>query len=140
MKMRKITKIILHCSATREGQDIRAADIRRWHVEGNGWKDIGYHFVIDLDGRIELGRPIAEVGAHCSGHNTESIGVCYIGGLDRNGKPADTRTDKQMESLCLLLHVLHRTFPDATLHGHNEFANKSCPCFDISPLRSILNS
>ena len=135
--MRKISKIILHCSATKEGQDIRAADIRRWHMEGNGWKDIGYHFVIDLDGKIELGRAIGEVGAHCSGQNQESIGVCYVGGLDRDGKPADTRTDRQIESMCLLLHVLHRMWPEATLHGHNEFARKACPCFDVGPLQTI---
>lgn len=167
--MRKITEFIIHCSATREGQDVTAADIRRWHVKGNGWKDIGYHFVIHLDGTIELGRPIAEVGAHCAGHNAESIGICYVGGLKPPSVPprgedgkfakgqmtessckeatpqvtspwggregllvaADTRTPEQKKAMEELLRVLHRMFPEATVHGHREFAKKACPCFDV---------
>ena len=78
--MRKIRKIIIHCSATKEGQDIDAKEIKKWHVEGNGWSDIGYHYVIKLDGTVEEGRPIERSGAHTLNHNHDSIGVCYIGG------------------------------------------------------------
>lgn len=131
--MRPITEIILHCSATVEGRDFSAEDIRRWHVDGRGWSDIGYHFVIRLDGTIELGRPITMAGAHCLGHNLYSIGVCYVGGLDHNLNPKDTRTPEQKAALDELLRVLHRMFPAATVHGHSEFARKACPCFSPRP-------
>lgn len=84
--MRKIKEIIIHCSATREGRDYTVADIDRWHRE-RGFFCIGYHFVIYRDGSIHVGRSVEEVGAHCKGHNTVSIGVCYIGGLSKDGKP-----------------------------------------------------
>lgn len=129
--MRNITEFIIHCSATREGQDFTAADIRRWHVDGNGWSDIGYHFVIRLDGTIELGRPIAQAGAHTLNHNQYSVGICYVGGLDHNMNPKDTRTPEQRAALRELLQVLHRIFPAATVHGHREYAAKACPCFDV---------
>ena len=89
---RQIDEIIVHCSATREGRDFSAADIRRWHVADRHFSDIGYHFVVRIDGSIEAGRPLRRPGAHCRAHNRRSVGVCYIGGLDRNGHPADTRT------------------------------------------------
>ena len=106
--MREITEIIIHCSATKEGMDFRAKDIDAWH-KAKGWAGIGYHFVIDLDGTIEQGRPINQVGAHCYGHNKNSIGVCYIGGLDSRGKPKDTRTEAQKVTMTMLLSlfVLH---------------------------------
>ena len=129
--MRAIDKIIVHCSATKEGKHFSASDIRRWHVEGNGWKDIGYHYVVLLDGRIELGRPLQEAGAHVKGHNANSIGVCYIGGLDGEGNACDTRTNEQDESLEVLMATLLRIFPGAELYGHNEFSNKACPSFDV---------
>lgn len=93
--MRKINQIIVHCSATPEGKNFNANDIDRWHKE-RGFDCIGYHYVIDLDGTIEKGRPIEKVGAHVKGHNSNSIGVCYIGGLASDGKtPKDTRTVEQ---------------------------------------------
>lgn len=128
--MRQISEIIIHCSATRPGQKVDAATIRRWHVDGRGFADIGYHFVIGTDGTVEPGRPVKRIGAHCLGHNAGSIGVCYIGGLDSEGKPADTRTPAQKASLAALLTELKRRFPAATIHGHREFAPKACPCFD----------
>ena len=88
--MRKIDSIIVHCSATKAGQDFTAADIDRWHRE-RGFNGIGYHYVIRLDGRLEKGREIDLAGAHCKGWNERSVGICYIGGLDENGHPADTR-------------------------------------------------
>lgn len=128
--MRRIDEIILHCSATKEGQDFDVTDIDAWHRK-RGFKCVGYHYVITLDGRIQQGRPLEEIGAHVTGHNSHSIGICYIGGLDKNGKAKDTRTPAQRESLCKLLRALHTKFPNAALHGHREYANKACPCFNI---------
>ena len=89
--MRQINEIIIHCSATKEGLNFNANDIDRWHKQ-RGFKRIGYHFVILNDGTIQQGRELASIGAHCTNHNAHSIGICYIGGLDENGKPKDTRT------------------------------------------------
>ena len=135
MITRNIDKIIIHCSATREGESVNALEIDKWHKK-KGWKGIGYHFLIDIDGKIEVGRNIRESGAHTKGENSNSIGVCYVGGVekerDSNGDwvAKDTRTNEQKESILLLLQTLKKMFKDATIHGHNEFANKSCPCFD----------
>ena len=128
--MRKINKIILHCSATKEGKVFTAKDIDTWHKQ-QGYKCIGYHYVILLDGTIQMGRMDAEVGAHVVGQNANSIGVCYIGGLDLSGKAKDTRTAAQRLALKTLVSKLRQQYPNATVHGHNEFAAKACPCFDV---------
>ena len=128
--MRKINKLILHCSATKEGQSFTAKDIDAWHQQ-KGWKGIGYHYVILLDGTVQPGRPESEPGAHTEGLNAGSIGICYIGGLDCNGKPKDTRTTRQKDALKILVSGLLKRYPGSTVHGHNEFANKDCPCFDV---------
>lgn len=129
--MRNIDKIIIHCSATPEGRQTTVEEIRQWHLQ-RGWKDIGYHYVIYLDGTIHKGRPDSVVGAHCSGYNKNSIGVCYIGGVALDGKtPKDTRTEGQKRALIEILRRLKRDYPNATLHGHNEFANKACPSFNV---------
>jgi N-acetylmuramoyl-L-alanine amidase len=86
--------------------------------------------VVDLDGTIEPGRPVEKAGAHCTGHNADSIGVCYIGGCDKKMQPKDTRTDAQKASLLLLLKYLVAKYPGVTIYGHRDFANKSCPSFD----------
>ena len=96
--MRNIDSIIVHCSATKAGQDFTATDIDRWHRE-RGFNGIGYHYVICLDGKLEKGRDVALAGAHCKGWNERSVGICYIGGLDENGRPADTRTNAQKRVL-----------------------------------------
>ena len=129
--MRTITKIILHCSATKEGKNFSAADIDRWHRE-QGYAMIGYHYVILLDGTVEPGRPLELQGAHTYGHNADSIGICYIGGLDQDGCPCDTRTPEQHRAMAELIAKLLQRFPTATVHGHREFANKDCPCFEVS--------
>ena len=130
--MRKIDKIIIHCSATPEGKDFTVQQIREWHVNGNCWRDIGYHFVIYRDGSIHKGRPIEQVGAHTTGHNAHSIGICYIGGCIVDGKtPKDTRTEAQRLALIKLVRELKASYPSATVHGHNEFANKACPSFIV---------
>ena len=129
--MRRVDEIIIHCSATPEGKSYTAGDIRRWHKE-KGWRDIGYHWVIRLDGTIEAGRPEEMEGAHCLGHNAGSIGVCYIGGVADDGRtPKDTRTEAQKASLLALVRQLKARYPGATVHGHNEFARKACPSFDV---------
>lgn len=130
--MRTIDKIIIHCSATPEGRDIKMETIKSWHVKGRGWSDIGYHFIIELDGAIVDGRHITKVGAHTKGHNAHSIGICYVGGIDKDKKAKDTRTPEQQTALVNLLDALKKEFPKATIHGHNEFANKACPSFDVA--------
>ena len=131
--MRQINKIIVHCSATREGQNIPVETIRKWHVDGRGWSDIGYHFYIDLYGEIHKGRDIAKIGAHCSGHNRNSIGICYCGGVEADGKtPKDTRLDCQKEALVAVLRTLKAMYPHAAIHSHKDFANKACPSFNAT--------
>lgn len=128
--MRTINKIIIHCSATPAGQNFKAKDIDRWH-RGRGWRCIGYHYVICLDGTIETGRAECMIGAHCAGQNAHSIGICYIGGCDSNKQPCDTRTPAQRAALHKIVGALHLRYPQASIHGHNEFAAKACPCFDV---------
>jgi N-acetylmuramoyl-L-alanine amidase len=128
--MRKINEIIVHCAATREGRDFTVEDITRWH-KARGFATIGYHYVIYRDGSIHEGRPLEQIGAHCVGHNKHSIGVCYIGGCASDGKtPKDTRTSEQKEALLSLLRRLKARFPNATIHGHRDFAAKACPSYD----------
>ena len=150
--MNKIDAIVIHCSATRAGQDVRAADIDKWHKE-RGFAMIGYNYVIDLDGTVEVGRPLNRDGAHCNtaglsgvSYNKHSIGICYVGGLDSAGNPADTRTPEQKQALAELVYKLmdehpgivevigHRdTSPDKNGDGvisRNEWI-KQCPCFDV---------
>ena len=128
--MRKINEIIVHCAATREGRDFTVEDITRWH-KARGFATIGYHYVIYRDGSIHEGRPLEQIGAHCVGHNKHSIGICYIGGCASDGKtPKDTRTPEQKEALLSLLRRLKARFPNATIHGHRDFAAKACPSFD----------
>ena len=128
--MREINKIIIHCSATKEGVNVSAATIKRWHVQGRGWSDIGYHYVIGLDGAIEYGRPIKRAGAHTKGENEHSIGICYIGGLSDKKRAKDTRTEAQKKALIKILKTLTHIYPNATIHSHFEFANKACPCYN----------
>lgn len=140
---RSITSIAIHCTATQEGRSFKADDIRRWHKE-KGWRDIGYHFVVRLDGTIEIGRPKAMIGAHVEGHNAKSIGIVYVGGLDRAAKPKDTRTPEQKLALMTLLRALKTAHPAAVIMGHRDYSPdldgdgiiepfewlKACPCFD----------
>lgn len=124
--------IMVHCSATREGKDYTVEDIDRWHRE-RGFDSIGYHYVIYRDGSIYRGRPVEQIGAHCRGHNADSIGICYIGGLTADGKAAkDTRTPQQRLALVALLTALKLRFPNAEIRGHRDFAAKGCPSFDAT--------
>ena len=149
--MKTIDSIIIHCSATRAGQDLRAKNIAKMHLT-RGFNQIGYNFVIDLDGTVENGRPLSIDGAHCNtkgfsgvSYNKHSVGICYIGGLDESGKPADTRTEAQKNALRDLVAKLCKEYPIIELLGHRDTspdANgsgevesfefiKSCPCFDV---------
>lgn len=129
---RTISEIIFHCTATPEGKDFTVADIRAWHKQ-RGWSDIGYHYVVYRDGRVMEGRPVGQVGAHVSGHNAGTIGVAYVGGVSADGKAAkDTRTPAQRSSLLWLrdqLMARHKGIRKVT--GHNQYAAKACPSFDV---------
>lgn len=129
---RPISEIIFHCTATPEGKDYTVDDIRAWHKE-RGWSDIGYHYVVYRDGRVMLGRPVGQIGAHVEGHNTGTIGVSYVGGVSADGKTAkDTRTPAQRSSLLWLgqqLAAKHRGVRKVS--GHNQYAAKACPSFSV---------
>lgn len=141
--MRKITDIVVHCTATEEDKDIGAFEIDQWHRK-KGWSMIGYHYVVRLDGSVEVGRPENKQGAHVKGYNRNSIGVVYVGGVDKNNIPKDTRTPEQIEGLKCLLENLKCQYPDAKISGHRDFSKdingdgiispfewmKVCPCFD----------
>lgn len=143
-KSRAMNTIVIHCSATKEGKNYTSEDIRKWHKE-RGFNDIGYHFIIKLDGSIELGRPLNKAGAHVSKHNQDSIGICYIGGLSSKNRAKDTRTDKQKEALSNLITILKTYIPIKEIKGHREYSEdlndngiiepfeymKDCPCFDV---------
>ena len=127
--MRTIKEVILHYSATPEGKPFDVEDIRDWHVNGNGWSDVGYHYVIKLDGTIQDGRPISRTGAHCKGHNRGTVGICYIGGGITEGK--DTRTEEQKDALVILLNDLIKQYNITKISGHNQYSTKKCPGFDV---------
>ena len=129
---RTIIEIIVHCTATPEGRAVTVDELRSWHKK-QGWSDIGYHYVVYLDGTVHKGRDVDVIGAHCTGHNANSIGVVYVGGCAKDGKtPKDTRTDTQKACLLSLLMDLKRMYPGAEIHGHRDYANKACPSFDAT--------
>ena len=128
--MRDIKKIIIHCSATKEGQDISVENIRYWHVEENGWSDIGYHFIVDINGFLHEGRDIDIQGAHTKGENKDSVGICYIGGLSEDMAWKDTRNKRQKDTLEIIIKYIKNLYPGAKVYGHNDFSEKDCPCFD----------
>ena len=130
--MRTIEKVIVHCSATKPSMSVDAALIREWHVEERGWRDIGYHFVICRDGSIEVGRPITESGAHCKGHNSDSIGVCLVGGVDEFNNPVNNFLAEQFRVLHDLIKSFEMIVPGIDVDGHHDFdKHKPCPCFDV---------
>lgn len=143
--MRKINLIVIHCTATKEGVKQTVADIRRYH-KSIGWNDIGYHYVVYADGTVAEGRPVEKAGAHVSGHNANSIGIAYVGGLNKNGKAADTRTEAQKEALHKLVDALLVLYPGCRVVGHRDLSPdkngngiiepnewvKMCPCFNVA--------
>ena len=129
--MRELKRIIIHCTATPEGKHFDVDTIRRWHVKDRGWKDIGYHYVIYLDGSVHEGRPVEQAGAHTSGHNADSIGIVYVGGCDAKMKAKDTLNEAQETAMVNLIKALREQHGELSLHGHNEYAAKACPSFKV---------
>lgn len=136
MSAESIRYLILHCSATRSNNDYTAEQLLRDHL-ARGFRTVGYHFYIRRDGTMTQHRHLLEVGAHCRPFNRCSIGICYEGGLDEQGNPADTRTPQQRERIATLLKSLRRLFPNAKVRGHREMpgVKKDCPCFDCEEYR-----
>jgi hypothetical protein len=138
--MRKINQVIVHCTATRpawmEGRPLaeKRAEIKRWHTDERGWQDIGYHWLIDRDGTYIEGRPEAHIGAHVAGRNADSIGIALIGGhgSNENDDASEHFTGPQLDALRAMLDRLKAQYPGATVHGHNEFAAKACPGFNVT--------
>lgn len=142
--MAHLKYLIIHCTATRDGREVSSAEIRRWHTSpvsegGRGWKQVGYTDMIHLDGKVE--RLVGnnedatvdpwEITNGTKGVNSVSRHVVYVGGLDRDGNPSDTRTPAQMEAMRKYVTDFRARFPGVTIHGHNEFAPKACPSFDV---------
>ena len=130
--MRKINLIVIHCSATRCDRPYTEADLTADHLR-RGFSEAGYHYYVRLNGDIKNLRPVVKPGAHVKGYNTNSIGICYEGGLDKEGRPADTRTQAQRFALLDLLTILKHQYPDAQILGHYQLSasiHKACPCFD----------
>lgn len=129
---RPIDEVVIHCTATPEGRDVSVDTIRGWH-KGQGWKDIGYHYVVVLDGTVEPGRPEDQIGSHVKGHNTGTLGVVYVGGVAKDGKtPKDTRTPQQKTALIETVKALIAKYPTIKkVTGHNQYAAKACPSFDV---------
>jgi N-acetylmuramoyl-L-alanine amidase len=131
MNRKRTNWIVLHCSATRAIQDVGAADIRRWH-KAQGWSDIGYHYVIRRNGKVEAGRAVDAIGSHVKGYNHNSVGICLAGGLNNTTfKPENNYTPQQWAALTRLLTTLTKKYPTAKVLGHRDFPKvaKACPCF-----------
>jgi len=138
MSTRQIKGIIIHCSATKPSMDIGVEEITDWHVIGNKWSDIGYHYVIKRDGTLEHGRDINKDGAHCKGHNKNTIGICLVGGVNDKGTPQDNFTPPQWDTLESLVEDLvwkDWVNPGCFIKGHNELSSKACPSFDVQEWR-----
>ena len=129
---RHIDLIVIHCSATRATPRYTLDACRRDH-RARGFADIGYHYYITRDGVVHAGRPLHIVGAHATGYNAHSIGICYEGGLDIRGRPADTRTSEQKDTLLKLLERLKTDYPQIRVVGHRDLPDvkKDCPCFEV---------
>ena len=127
----KTDYIVIHCAATKPSMDIGADTIRDWHVNGNGWRDIGYHLVIRRDGSVEKGRDISDSGAHAAGYNSKSIGLCLVGGMAEDNSAENNFTAQQWTSLLAKVKELLVDFPNAKVIGHNEISEKECPSFDV---------
>ena len=128
--MRKIDLIVIHCSATRETQAFPVESLIACHNSRFGFT--GYHYYITRDGQLYQTRHENLVGAHARHYNQHSIGICYEGGLDKDGRPKDTRTTEQKAALWALLKSLRKDYPEALILGHRDLpgVRKDCPCFD----------
>lgn len=137
--MRKIDEVIIHCTATRpdwwsnKTTAQKVSEITRWHVQDRGWRDIGYHYLIDRDGTVAKGRPIEQTGAHVQGHNTGTIGISLFGGHGSSERDNfhEHFTPAQEHSLRKLLDDLTATYGAVPITGHNQYAAKACPGFFV---------
>ena len=127
----KTDYIVIHCAATKTSMDIGADKIKDWHVNGNGWRDIGYHKVIRRNGVVENGRDLRDSGAHAAGYNHKSVGVCLVGGMADDNSAENNFTDQQWTALKSLVREIKAEYPDADVIGHNEISQKECPSFDV---------
>ena len=123
--------IVIHCAATKASMDIGADKIRDWHVNGNGWRDIGYHKVIRRNGVVENGRNLTDTGAHAAGYNHKSIGVCLVGGMAEDNSAEANFTAQQWSALKSLIRELKAEYPEVDIIGHNEISEKECPSFNV---------
>lgn len=130
--MRLITEIIVHSTATPKGLNPTAKDIDKWHRQ-RGFDCIGYHFVVLKSGEIQAGRAVEKIGAHCVGHNSCSIGIAYVGGLNESRQSSDTRTIKQKVALEGLIKMLLKQIPTIRkISSHRDYCNTACPSFDAT--------
>ena len=134
---RKINLIVLHCSANRSNQRFTVEMLKACHNARFNGKGIGYHYFIEKDGQVFQTRDENEIGMHARHYNAHSIGICYEGGLDEKGRPADTRTPAQRAALIALLRSLKIDYPDAEILGHCELEgiHKACPSFSCQEYR-----
>lgn len=132
--MREITLIVWHCTATPVTMKVNMALIRKWHVDENGWSDVGYHYLIRRDGTLETGRSLEKPGAHASGYNKESIGVAFEGGTDKFGKSESNFSRAQYECAFALKDDLDARYNNPEHKGHNEISSKECPSLNIRAL------
>tara|TARA_A100001035_G_scaffold103468_1_gene81033 strand:+ start:270 stop:692 length:423 start_codon:yes stop_codon:yes gene_type:complete len=123
--------LVVHCSATKPSMDIGLREIKRWHVDDNGWRDVGYHYIIRRNGEVELGRSNRDTGAHAAGYNHKSISLCMVGGMAEDNSAENNFTAQQWTALLDLVKQIKVDYPEANVIGHNEISDKECPSFDV---------
>jgi N-acetylmuramoyl-L-alanine amidase len=123
--------LVVHCSATKPSMDIGLREIKRWHVDDNGWRDVGYHYIIRRNGEVELGRSNRDTGAHAAGYNHKSISLCMVGGMAEDNSAENNFTAQQWTALLDLVKQIKVDYPEANVIGHNEISEKECPSFDV---------
>ena len=123
--------LVVHCSATKPSMDIGLREIKRWHVDDNGWRDVGYHYIIRRNGEVELGRSNRDTGAHAAGYNHKSISLCMVGGMAEDNSAENNFTAQQWTALLDLVKQIKVDYPEADVIGHNEISEKECPSFNV---------
>ena len=123
--------LVVHCSATKPSMDIGLREIKRWHVDDNGWRDVGYHYIIRRNGEVELGRSNRDTGAHAAGYNHKSVSLCMVGGMAEDNSAENNFTAQQWTALLDLVKQIKVDYPEANVIGHNEISKKECPSFDV---------
>ncbi len=131
--MRVIDEVIIHCTATPSDMDVTVDHLYQWHVEDNGWSDIGYHALISLDGTVWYCRPLERSGAHCTSRNATTIGIAFAGGYNKDGSPWQPN-EEQIEAYKHYEEELFSEFGKLPVNPHNKYSNKTCPNFNISIL------